>query len=85
MNTNEHEENGMTRESGTTRREILKSVGRYGALLGLLGGVGVLAGRTACGQGACAGCPLLARCDLSKAQEVRAGGRGGGAENRGRS
>jgi len=74
----------MTRASGTTRREMLKSVGRYGALLSLLGGVGVLAGRRACGQAACAGCPLLARCDLSAAREARAGG-GGGAKNGGRS
>ena len=81
MNTKNHKENGIMGNSAPTRREMLKSVGRYGALLGLLGGVAALAGRTVCAQAACAGCPLLARCDLSKAQDVRARG----AEVRGRS
>ena len=65
MNTPEHNEN-------PTRRDLLKSVGRYGALLGLLGGVGTLAARTACDQTPCRACPLLTRCDLSKAQDARA-------------
>ena len=62
----------MSDQEKTTRRELLKSVGRYGALLGLLGGMGTLAARTACNQTPCAACPLLTRCDLSKAQETRA-------------
>jgi hypothetical protein len=66
---------------GTTRRELLKSVGRYGTLVCLLGGVGTLAARTACHKTPCTACPLLARCDLSKAQEARARD----AENGGRS
>jgi hypothetical protein len=71
----------MSEERRTTRREMLKSAGRYGALLGLIGGVGTLAARSACRQTPCGACTLLARCDLSKAQEARA--RSG--ENGGRS
>lgn len=56
----------------TTRRELLKSVGRYGLLVGLVGGVGALAARGGCQQAACAKCRLLARCDLEAAQRVRA-------------
>jgi hypothetical protein len=61
----------MSDDLKTTRRELLKSAGRYGALLGLIGGVGTLAARTACNRTPCAACPLLARCDLAKAQETR--------------
>ena len=85
MNTNKHninrQETGISRDQGTTRREVLKTVGRYGALLGLIGGVGTLAARTACNKTPCAACPLLTRCALSKAQEAHA--RNG--ENGGRS
>lgn len=56
----------------TTRRELLKTAARYGLLVGLVGGVGVLAARTGCQQSACAGCRLLARCDLKAAQRARA-------------
>jgi hypothetical protein len=64
-----------------SRRELLKSAGRYGALVGLIGGVGGLAARTGCRGTACDACPLVARCDLAKARETR--GREG--ENGGRS
>ena len=56
----------------STRRELLKSLGRYGALLGLLGGIGTLTARTACSKAPCSSCPLLSRCTLPKAQESRA-------------
>jgi hypothetical protein len=62
---------------GSTRREVLKSIGRYGALVGLLGGVGTLAARTACQSTPCTACPSLARCDLIKAQEARDAAAGG--------
>jgi hypothetical protein len=71
----------MSDEQGTTRRELLKSIGRWGALVGLLGGVSVLAAKTACDQTPCSACPLLSRCDLSKARQARAAG----ANNGGRS
>lgn len=61
----------MSEPRKTSRRELLTSVGRYAALVGLVGGVGTLAARTACRRTACAACPLLARCDLAKAQESR--------------
>jgi len=50
---------------------LLISIGRYGALLGLIGGIGALAARTACAETPCSACPLLSRCDLSKAQDAR--------------
>jgi hypothetical protein len=64
---------------GTSRREMLKSLGRYGALLGLLGGVGAMAARSACGSTPCSACPALSGCDLSKARasrDVAAAGKG---------
>ena len=64
----------MSEPRKTSRRELLTSVGRYAALVGLVGGVGALAARTACRRTACAACPLLARCDGEKAREARTGG-----------
>ncbi len=57
---------------GQTRRELLKSVGRYGILVGLVGTVGGLAARGGCQQAACARCRWLAECDLEAAQLARA-------------
>jgi hypothetical protein len=62
----------VNEHSLTSRRELLTSVGRYSALLGLIGGVGTLAARTACNATACSACPLISRCDLSKARQARA-------------
>jgi len=56
----------------TSRRELLKSAGRYGLLLGIVGGVGALAAQRGCQQAACANCRLLAKCDLDAAQAARA-------------
>ena len=67
----------------TSRRELLKSVGRYGLLVGLVGGVGALAARGGCERAACANCRLLARCDLEAARQARAGA--GSAMQEGRS
>jgi hypothetical protein len=61
----------MNEQRKTSRRELLTSVGRYAALVGLVGGVGALAARTACRRTVCGACPLLARCDLAKAEEAR--------------
>jgi len=50
---------------------MLTAIGRYGALLGLIGGIGTLAARTACADTPCSACPLLSGCDLSKAEQAR--------------
>ena len=55
----------------TSRRELLKSIGRASALLGLLGGVGTLAAKTACAKTPCSACPLLTDCNQPKAQTAR--------------
>jgi len=46
----------------------------------VLPGIGTLAARTACASTPCSACPLLSRCDLSKAQQARASAEANGRQ-----
>jgi hypothetical protein len=61
-----------------SRRGLLKALGRTVALVVLVGGVGAVAARTSCRKTKCAGCSVLAECELPNAEESRVAAKHGG-------
>jgi len=62
-------------ETPLTRREWLRTVGRVGALGGLVISLGVLASRNKCAAATpCASCQSFPSCDDDRARQAREGG-----------